>query len=377
MGLELFPAPRGFEANGSFFTYFSEFRSPDHLLPVSVETAVLVLVFLVSLMTNACMTGLVIKGKKLVNFQCLVLNLFLADIVFVGVIPVILAVRWTESWTLGAIVCHALFYVMALSGGVTIITLAAISIERSISILQMRLKAPLHCKSVTAVVLTIWVFSALTSLPLCIHFQVMTIHVKDQEHQICTLVWPNTAQEIIWDLSYGLFNFTIPGLIIVISYTKILKVSAIHSSDLVNFLMSLEITKAARKKLQARRPSSENQRQIRVSKQDYWLFRTLLILMTSFFIMWTPISLIIFLLLVQNFKRDLFLTSTLFFWVCAFTFTNSALNPILYGATQFRGEWQRLLCFFHFKSRDKTATEHANTNVRIQESQPAPSVICD
>ncbi|XP_072335160.1 free fatty acid receptor 4-like isoform X2 [Scyliorhinus torazame] len=267
MGLELFPAPRGFEANESFFTYFSEFRSPDHLLAVSVETAILVLVFLVSLMTNACMTGFVIKGKKLVNFQCLVLNLFLADIVFVGVIPVILTVRWTESWTLGAIVCHALFYVMAMSGGVTIITLAAISIERSISILQMRLKAPLHCKSVTAVVLTIWMFSALTSLPLCIHFQVMTIHFKDQEHQICTLVWPNTAQEIIWDLSYGLFNFTIPGLIIVISYTKILK-----------------ITKAARKKLQARRPSSENQGQIRVSKQDYWLFRTLLMLMTSFFI---------------------------------------------------------------------------------------------
>ncbi|XP_041066386.1 free fatty acid receptor 4-like [Carcharodon carcharias] len=359
MGFRFFNAPRSYAVNGSFFTYFSEFRYSGQMLTVSIETAVLVLVFLISLLTNACMIALIIKGKKLVNFQCFVLNLFSADIVFVGVIPVIITIRWTESWTLGAFTCHALVYVMGTSGGVTIITLAAISIERSISIHQMRLRAPLHWKSVIAVVLTIWLFSALTSLPLCMYFQVITIHVKDQEYQICTLVWPNTVQEIIWDVSYGLLIFTIPGLIIVINYTKILK-----------------ITKAASKRLQASRTCSADQQQIRVSKQEYWLFRTLLILMISFFIMWTPIYLIIFLILAQNFKKVLFLTPTLFFWVCTFTLTNSALNPILYGATQFRGEWRHVLCFFHFKSSGKTAMELTRTSVRVQESQAAPSVIC-
>ncbi|XP_078079043.1 free fatty acid receptor 4-like [Mustelus asterias] len=359
MGFSLFRATGGYETNRSFFPYFSEFRSSDQILAVTVETVILVLIFLISLLTNGCMIGLVVKGKKLVNFQCFMLNLFLADIVFVGVIPIIITIRWTESWTLGAVGCHALFYVMATSGGVTIITLAAISIERSISILQMRLKAALHCKPVTVVVLTIWLFSALTSLPLCIHFQVMTIHVKEQEYQICTLVWPDIVQEIIWDVSYGLFNFTIPGLIIVISYTKILK-----------------ITKAARKRLQASWPGSPHPQQIRVSKQDYWLFRTLLVLMTSFFIMWTPISLIIFLIVAQNFRKDLFLTSNLFFWICTFTLTNSALNPILYGASQFRGEWRRVLCFFHLKSRGTAATQHLRTKVKVQKSQSAPCVIC-
>ncbi|XP_067858563.1 free fatty acid receptor 4-like [Heptranchias perlo] len=361
MEFNSFNPPRSYEVNRSFFTFFSEFRSSDQILAVTIETVVLALVFLTSLLANACMIVLIIKGKRLANYHCFVLNLFLADTVFVAVIPVIITIRWIESWTLGAYVCHNLFYVMAISGGVTIITLAAISIERSISILNLRLKAPLHFKSVTAVVLTIWLFSALTSLPLYINFQVMTIHFKDQEYQICTLVWPNTVQEITWDISYGLLNFSIPGLIIVISYTKILK-----------------ITKATRRRLQASRPSLVHQQQIRVSKQDYWLFRTLLVLMISFFIMWTPIFLIIFLILAQNFKRDLFLSSTWFFWVCTFTFANSAVNPILYGATQFKGEWRHVLCFFHsshFKNHGRTATEHALKKVRTQASQPAPSVI--
>ncbi|XP_060697765.1 free fatty acid receptor 4-like [Hemiscyllium ocellatum] len=355
-----YTALRGYGANRTFFAYFSEFRSSNHILIPTIETVALVLVFLISLLTNACMMVLIVRGKRLINFQCLVLNLFLADIAFVAVIPIIIVVRWTGSWTLGAYTCRSLLYVMATSGEVAIITVAAISIERSISILNLRLKAPLHCKLVMAVILTIWLFSAITSLPLCIYFHVMTIQFKDQEYQICTLVWPNTVHEISWDVIYGLLIFIIPGLIIVISYTKILK-----------------ITKATRKRLQASRLCSVYQQEIRVSRQDYWLFRTLLLLMISFFIMWAPVSLVIFLILAQNFKKDLLLTSTLFFWICTFTLTNSAVNPILYGATQFKGEWRQMLCFCHLKHRGTAAPECTVPKVRTQVSQAAPSVICN
>ncbi|XP_078268854.1 free fatty acid receptor 4-like [Rhinoraja longicauda] len=351
------------EANRSLFTFFSEFRSSNQIIAITIESVVLGTVFLVSMLANVCMIVLVIKGKKLANLQCFVLNLFLADIVFVGVIPVIITVRWTESWTLGPYVCHILFYIMATSGCVTIITLAAISVERSTAILNLRLRSPLHLKWVTAVVLAIWLFSALTSLPLCLYFQMMTVQVQGQEYQICTLVWPNTLQEIIWDVFYSLVDFAVPGLITVISYTKILK-----------------ITKAAQRRLQANRPCPAHQQMIRVSKQDYWLFRTLLVLMVSFFIMWTPIFFIIFLILAQNFKRDLLLSSTWFFWVCAFTLTNSAVNPILYGATQFKNKWQYILHCLHlsrFKNRGNLATEHTLRKVRTQDQQTPPPIIYD
>ncbi|XP_072882869.1 free fatty acid receptor 4-like [Hemitrygon akajei] len=363
MELNSFNGQKHHQVNRSFFQFFSEFRSPDQILTVTIETVLLGIILLISLLANVCMIVLIIKGKRLANFQCLVLNLFLADIVFVGVIPFIIVVRWTGSWTLGPYVCHILFYAMATSGCVTIITLAAISIERSIAILNLRLKSALHLKSMTAVMLTIWLFSALTSLPLCIYFQMMSVQFNGQVYQICTLVWPNMMQEIIWDVFYSLVEFAIPGVIIVISYTKMLK-----------------IIKTAKRRLQANRPSSPYQQQIPVSKQDYQLFRTLLVLMISFFIMWTPIFLIIFLILAQNFKSDLLLSSTWFFWVCVFTFTNSAVNPILYGSTQVKTKRQHVLHFFHlshFKKRRNLAKVHALKKARSQDQQTPPSIICN
>ncbi|XP_072095758.1 free fatty acid receptor 4-like [Mobula birostris] len=363
MELNSFNVQKHHKVNRSFFPFFSEFRSSDQILTVAIETVLLGMVLLISLLANVCMIVLIIKGKRLANFQCLVLNLFLADIVFVGVIPFIIIVRWTGSWTLGPYVCHFLFYALATSGGVTIITLAAISVERSIAILNLRLKSALRFKSMTAVVLTIWFFSAFMSLPLCKHFQMMSIQFNDQVYQICTLVWPNMMQEIMWDVFYSLVEFAIPGLIIVISYTKMLK-----------------IIKAAKRRLQANRPCSAYQQQIPVSRQDYQLFRTLLVLMISFFIMWTPIFLIIFLILAQNFKSDLLLSSTWFFWICAFTLANSAVNPILYGSTQVKTKWQHVLHFIHlshFKNRRNLAKEHTLKKARSQDQQTPPSIICN
>ncbi|EPQ18815.1 Omega-3 fatty acid receptor 1 [Myotis brandtii] len=40
---------------------------------------------------------------------------------------------------------------------------------------------------------------------------------------ICTLVWPSIAGEISWDVSFVTLNFLVPGLLIVISYSKILQ----------------------------------------------------------------------------------------------------------------------------------------------------------
>lgn len=45
-----------------------------------------------------------------------------------------------------------------------------------------------------------------------------------QEVQICTLVWPSTAGEVLWDVTYATVVFLIPGLVIVVSYSKILQV---------------------------------------------------------------------------------------------------------------------------------------------------------
>ncbi|XP_036903280.1 free fatty acid receptor 4 [Sturnira hondurensis] len=328
--------------NRTRFPFFSEVKGDHRLALSTVETVVLALVFAVSVLGNVGALVLVARRRRRGTTACLVLNLFCADLLFASAIPLVLAVRWTEAWVLGPVACHLLFYVMCLSGSVTILTLAAVSLERLVCIvrLQRGVRSPGR-RARAALLALIWGYSALAALPLCILFQVVPQRLpgSDQEIPICTLVWPSVAGEISWDVSFATLNFLVPGLLIVISYSKI-----------------LQITKASRKRLTVSLAYSESH-QIRVSQQDFRLFRTLFLLMISFFIMWSPIIITILLILIQNFKQDLVIWPSLFFWVVAFTFANSALNPILYNMSLFKNEWRKMFRRYFFPEKGAMFTD--------------------
>uniref|UniRef100_A0A8C8ZM80 Free fatty acid receptor 4 n=1 Tax=Prolemur simus TaxID=1328070 RepID=A0A8C8ZM80_PROSS len=347
--------------NRTRFSFFSDVKGDHRLVLSVVETIVLSLIFTVSLLGNVCALVLVARRRRRGSTACLVLNLFCADLLFISAIPPVLAVRWTEAWLLGPVACHLLFYVMSLSGSVTILTLAAVSLERMVCIvrLQRGVRGPGRRARVVVLAL-IWGYSALAALPLCIFFRVVPQRLPgaDQEIPICTLVWPTLAGEISWDVSFVTLNFLVPGLVIVISYSKILQWEhALAAPPVSNHGL---ITKASRKRLTVNLAYSESH-QIRVSQQDFRLFRTLFLLMVSFFIMWSPIIITILLILIQSFKQDLVIWPSLFFWVVAFTFSNSALNPILYNMALFRNEWRKVFCCFFFPEKGAIFTD---TSVR-------------
>nr|XP_032649010.1 free fatty acid receptor 4 isoform X2 [Chelonoidis abingdonii] len=285
------------QGNCTRFPFFSDFKGQNRVALSALETAVLSCIFLVSLLVNICAISLLARKKKLRTANYLVLNLFCADLLFISAIPVILVVRWTESWVLGDVVCHMLFYMISLSGSVTILSLAAVSLERVVCIVRLRHTARFSCKLLAGTLLLIWGVSALATLPLCLFFSVEPL------------------------------------------------------------LRNGEITKASRRRLNVSLAYSEIH-QIRVTQQDYKLFRTLFVLMISFFIMWSPIIITILLILVQNFKHDLNILPSFFFWIMAFTFANSAVNPVLYNVAHFRHEWRQfLLCCAALPGRRMTNTE--------------------
>lgn len=168
-------SPRSLErTNRTRFPFFSDVKGDDRLVLSAVETVVLVLIFAVSLLGNVCALVLVVRRRRRGTTVCLVLNLFCADLLFTSAIPPVLAVRWTEAWLLGPVVCHLLFYMMCLSGSVTMLTLAAVSLERVVCIVRVQrgLRGP--GRRVRAVLLAfIWGYSALAALPLCIFFHVI------------------------------------------------------------------------------------------------------------------------------------------------------------------------------------------------------------
>lgn len=108
----------------------------------------------------------------------------------------------------------------------------------------------------------------------------------------------------------------------------------------------LQITKSCRRRVRPRDHQSPggDSPEYQVSRQDIKLFRTLLVLVLSFLIMWSPVFVISFFILVKSFLHHQYISSTVFFWVVTFTLANSALNPILYSVCQSRRGWRRLCC---------------------------------
>ncbi|XP_063819823.1 free fatty acid receptor 4 [Pseudophryne corroboree] len=321
--------------NQTHFGFYSEFNKT--VAVTVVETVFLCLVFAFSCLANICAIVLLVRKKRLVTSNCFVLNLFCSDLLFVSMIPFIVVIRWTEVWVLGDFFCHLLFYIMCLSGCVILMSLSAVSLERMICIMKVTQTTTCDVKVVVGGLLVIWVFSAMTALPLCLFFTVVKERVNGEEVQICTLQWPDLTEEIFWDISFIILDFLIPGLSIVVSYTKIFK-----------------ITKDMRKRMITSTAYSENH-QIRVSQRDYKLFRTLFILMISFFIMWTPVFMIVLLLLVQNLDNSFILSPKVFFWILLFTFSNSIVNPILYNINLFKKKWWRII--FCCEPEDSLDTE--------------------
>lgn len=92
--------------NLTFFSFFSELHHSNQVATTIMETAAISAVFLVSVAANAGAAVLVTCGRRLLaNKTILTLNLFVADLLFVSMIPLIVTVRWTVSWELGAGVC--------------------------------------------------------------------------------------------------------------------------------------------------------------------------------------------------------------------------------------------------------------------------------
>ncbi|KAM9332590.1 LOW QUALITY PROTEIN: free fatty acid receptor 4-like [Pholidichthys leucotaenia] len=200
--------------NFTYFSFFSELHHSDGVWTTVVETLVITAVFLLSVATNAGAAVLVTyESRLLATKTILILNLFAADLLFVSMIPLIVAVHWTVSWTLGNMACHTVLYVICMSGCVAITTLG--SVERLQAILRLQTVPTLNPRMVTATLIFIWAFSALTSLPRSLFFT-----VSKQDHaQICTLKWPDAPGEIVWNVAFVALCFLLPGL----SYSRILQ----------------------------------------------------------------------------------------------------------------------------------------------------------
>uniref|UniRef100_T1JMX2 G-protein coupled receptors family 1 profile domain-containing protein n=1 Tax=Strigamia maritima TaxID=126957 RepID=T1JMX2_STRMM len=374
--------------NRAYFTYYGEFGRPFKWVG-GLEASLFAVVFIVSLIANACLAAVVLRYRELrtvTNF--FIINLALADCLFAASIPLVAITRVSETWILGDTVCRLLLYFQFVCGAVLLWTLTMISLERYRCIVLHPMKSRLTSVHAWILILIIWLAFFVFFIPVALWFTVIEFPYGSSpvtKIKVCTLVFPN----ISWRISYVFITLTLgltcllPIVWLVFNYYSIflkLRRNEQKWQELTNRNRLSAITLGA--------SEAENLAafdEVRHKKHC----RTIKILILDVCItilMWSPIIVMMGLIHYDSSKNTGFVIDSCHFIGTLFiALANTCANPLLYGFlnTQFRrclsdmGQscWLKS-CWFLFNSSSSDTSSSNTISLELETaSKSVPTVL--
>ncbi|XP_042215373.1 substance-K receptor-like [Homarus americanus] len=187
---------------------------------MTVRWTYVTLVVLVALLGNLCTIIILLKNRLLLRTSVnhFILNMSVADLILTITGPIPFTIRDTSYfWPLGKVWCHLEGYIQMLVLLVSVTSLATISFDRMLGVVR-----PFHnhlklWQSV-AIIILIWISSAIIAVPWCI-YRVYTKHIwKDMTQTIC-----GESDKIHTWWIVGVIGLTwLPLSVMVVCYTTII-----------------------------------------------------------------------------------------------------------------------------------------------------------
>lgn len=277
-------------------------------------------IFVLGIFGNILVSYIVCSNKAMQT----VTNMFIMNLAFSDIILCIMAVPFTPmysfigKWIFGRVICHLVPYVQASSVYVSTLTLTAIAIDRYFVIIHP-FRQRMKLSTCTAIILGIWFFSMVITLPYGIYMNIL------DNGKYCEENWPVENIEQFFGCFTIIMQCVVPFCIIAFCYICI-------SIRLNRRAKSRPGTKSARKE------ELDRERKRRTN-------RMLIAMVTIFGICWLPWNVIN---LIHDFaeSRD----SWPYFHLCFFlahlmAMSSTCYNPFLYAwlNENFRKEFKQIL----------------------------------
>ncbi|XP_013789630.1 neuropeptide SIFamide receptor-like, partial [Limulus polyphemus] len=100
-------------------------------------------------------------------------------------------------WILGWFMCKAVSYLQGVSVSASVNTLVAISLERFLAICYP-MKGQITTRVARNVIVLIWTFSLLISLPWAVHFSLTPLTPDLPDIELCVEMWPHPSSELLY-----------------------------------------------------------------------------------------------------------------------------------------------------------------------------------
>uniref|UniRef100_A0A672FXP4 Si:zfos-169g10.2 n=1 Tax=Salarias fasciatus TaxID=181472 RepID=A0A672FXP4_SALFA len=287
------------------------------------------IVCVVGLVGNSLVIHVVVnytKNESVTNIY--ILNLAIADELFMLGLPFLAVQNALLSWPFGSLMCRVVMTVDAINQFTSIFCLTVMSVDRYLAVVHpirsSWWRRPRVAKAISA---TVWAGSFVVVLPVVVFADVL----KDDGN--CSIVWPEPAE--VWKTSFIVYTCTVgffcPLTVICLCYLLIvIKVRSVG------------------KRAQA---TSSRRR-----KSERKITRMVVVVVAVFVLCWLPFYALNILNLLVVLPGDF---RGLYFFVVVLSYANSCANPILYGflSDNFKRGFRKALCRTSRRVKSNERTE--------------------
>lgn len=299
-------------ANTTNVTNYDDFDCPPSHMPMAniFFMVLYALVCCIGLMGNTLVIYVVLRFSNMQTVTNMyILNLAIADECFLIGIPFLIATMNMGHWVFGGAMCKAYLVSTSITQFTSSIFLFIMSADRYIAICHHisspKYRTPLVSRIVSIIA---WCCSALIMLPIMMYANVME---QQNGRFTCAIIWPDSHSIII----PGLYSFTIYSLVL----------GFVIPLCLIMTFYCMVIKKLRTVAKKTNRPKGKRRSHRKVTK-------LVLTVITVYIFCWLPYWVAQVSLITSPIEMcSTRLKVTLFLFVCWLSYSNSAINPILYA----------------------------------------------
>ncbi|XP_038271081.1 probable G-protein coupled receptor 83 [Dermochelys coriacea] len=290
----------------------------------------------ISLFGNILVCHVVIKNRRMHSATSLfIVNLAIADIMITLLNTPFTLVRFVSStWVFGKLMCHISRFVQYCSVHVSVLTLAAIALDRH-QVIMHPLKPRMSIAKGGICIIIIWVMASCFSLPHAIYQNLARFYIGNRTiRMVCLPSFPPPA-DLFWkylDLTTFVLLYVLPLLVISITYTMVAKKLWLRNA-IGDITMEQYFAHQRKKKM---------------------TLKMLMVVLVVFAVCWFPLN--CYLLLISS--KAIHSNNALYFAFHWFAMSSTCYNPFIYCwlNESFRSELKSLLCVCR---RKNAAQSHA------------------
>ena len=232
----------GNQSRGDFTT--DDTGVPGHIIHTMrvlhvISMTLLVVTCVLGVCGNTLTIAVICRNSKIRTVAtCFILNLAIADNLFVSTLPFFAVTTWLDDWVFGSAMCKIMHTFYGVNQYASIFTMVLMSVDRYLAIAHP-LKS-IRYRRVKNAILTcvvLWVLCFIIMIPYLMYAEISRSGPKTR----CKLSWPQYSvdQYIMYELFVANFRiivgFILPITVMVICYVFLLKHLTKSNGPLLNF----------------------------------------------------------------------------------------------------------------------------------------------